>query len=372
MYIANFRGLSRLILKKPELIAVATLNFKHRLIHKLRGNRLNGWVHSPEQLTVFITDRCNLRCKICHYANSDKPGYGLNQVRDMSPYVFHKLIDEVPGKPLVSFTGGEPLLHPEVVEFIAYAKDRGRICTLTTNGWLLANRAKELCDTDLDILIVSVDGPSNTHNSIRGKNSFERLLAGIDMVHQQPRQPILFISMAISDRNYDKLVQTYELAKSWGVDGINFNHLWMHTDEMVHNLRAIRSPFSVDHLRWKVNTDLIDVELLADSLETIRRQNWGRKLIVSETPYLNHHEIVQWYREPESRVKYETVRCGWVHMKMWADGKVKPCRDWVVGDISKQHAMEIWKGGDFNTFRQTLIANGMLPICTRCCLIARR
>jgi MoaA/NifB/PqqE/SkfB family radical SAM enzyme len=371
MYISNFRGLSKIFLKKPQLVSIAALNLSHRMVHKLRVNGHVGTAHPPEQLSVFITDRCNLKCKFCHYANTDKPGYKLNQVKDMSRSVYHKLIDEVSGKPLVSFSGGEPLLHPDVAEFVAYAKEKDRLCTLTTNGWLLAKRAQELCEAGLDILIISVDGPRDTHNSIRGENSFERLVAGLEVVFQQPQRPIVFISMAISDMNYDKLIPTYKLAKSWRVDGINFNHLWMHTDKMVHKLRAFQSPFSGDHLHWGIETDLIDVEILADSLETIRQRNWGRSLVVSESPYLNRQQIATWYREPEIPL-HKKVRCGWVHMKLWADGKVKPCRNWVVGDLNQQDAMEIWDSQEFNEFRQILAANGMLPICSRCCFIARR
>jgi hypothetical protein len=43
---------------------------------------------------------------MCQYAFTDAPGYQLNQVGRMDPGLFHKLMDEVPGKPVVSFTGG--------------------------------------------------------------------------------------------------------------------------------------------------------------------------------------------------------------------------------------------------------------------------
>jgi len=141
MYISNIRGLTKLVLKKPQLASITALNLSHRLAHKLKINGYGDWSHSPEHLTILLTDRCNLRCKICHYANTETPGYSLNQARDMSLSVFQKIIAEVSGKPLVSLTGGEPLLHPDVAEFIAIAKEKDRLCTLTTNGWLLADRA---------------------------------------------------------------------------------------------------------------------------------------------------------------------------------------------------------------------------------------
>lgn len=372
MYIANIRGISKLIRRNPQLLSVATTNLSHQLFHKIGGSRLHGWSHPPEVINAFVTDICNLGCRECHYGFSDKPGFSLNQVGHMEVSIFNKFMDEISGRPVVSFTGGEPLLHPDVTEFIASAKDKDRLCTLTTNGWFLANRAQELSEAGLDILIVSVDGPRETHNAIRGKNSYEHLSLGLESVLKQPKRPIVFVSLAISDINFDQLIPTYKLAKNWGVDGLNFNHLWMHTDKMVQKLDAQFSLFPVDHVEWEVNNEAIDVDYLADCLEIIRDLSRGGKMIVMESPYLNRQEIINWYREPEKPVKHETVRCGWIRMKLWADGKVKPCRDWEVGDITEIHAKDIWNGKQYREFRHILTTRGMLPICARCCFMAHR
>jgi molybdenum cofactor biosynthesis enzyme MoaA len=79
---------------------------------------------------------------MCQYAFSEAPGYQLNQVGEMPPALFHKLMDEVLGHPIVTFTGGEPLLHPNMADFVVYAKRYGRFCTITTNGWMLEKRAR--------------------------------------------------------------------------------------------------------------------------------------------------------------------------------------------------------------------------------------
>jgi hypothetical protein len=59
MYIANFRGITKLFLKRPQLVSIAALNLGHRLVHKLRLNGHDGWNHSPEQLSIFLGSQSN-------------------------------------------------------------------------------------------------------------------------------------------------------------------------------------------------------------------------------------------------------------------------------------------------------------------------
>ena len=49
-------------------------------------------------------------------------------------------------------------------------------------------------------------------------------------------------------------------------------------------------------------------------------------------------------------------------MKIRPDSKVKPCHDWVVGDITHQNIMEILNHEVFTEFREHLVENSMLPI----------
>lgn len=372
MYLANIRGAWTFVKRKPQLASVAALNLRHRLTHKYFWNQSGGRSHLPEVISVVVTDRCNMHCRECHYANSASPGYQLNRSGVIDPLLYRKLIDEIPGDPIISLTGGEPLLHPDLVDLVSYAKGKGRMCALVTNAWLLAKYAPALCEAGLDILTVSLDGPQPIHNEIRGNRSYERLLEGVAAVLRQPKRPQVIISMAISDVNFDKIVPTYEVAVGLGVDGFNVNHLWMQTNEMVERQNAERSLFPTGRVEWEVRPERIDVNSLADGLETIRRRNWGSNFLLSELPYLDRDEIVQWYRYPESQVKYSTVRCGWIRFRVWPDGKVKPCRELEVGDISQQQVMEIWNGRAYRNFRQALATHGMLPICTRCCQIVHR
>lgn len=371
MNVGNVIGSLYLAQQHPQLIRPFAQHIQHRLAHPISKHR-HTQVHAPEQITIIVTDICNLRCKMCQYAYSDSPGYQLNQAGHMPPQLFTKIMDELTGFPILTFTGGEPLLNPHIGAFISKAKDKGLVTTLTTNGWMLSKRAEELCQAGLDVLVVSVDGPAEIHDTIRGGKSFSRLASGVQTILQQEKRPIVYVNMTISNLNCGQLLPIYELAKSWGVDGLNFNHLWMQTDEMLTCLHHEFPDFAADEIAWQVQPEAVDVGQLADQLERIRKLNQFEPMLVTELPKLNRAEIATWYQHPAEFVKYQTTRCAWTRMKIWPDGRIKPCREWVVGNVAEQHLMEIWHSSLFAGFRGLLAEHGVIPLCSRCCYMTHR
>jgi Fe-coproporphyrin III synthase len=365
-------GISNIVRRRPLALSVATQNITHRLTHLFTRQRSLGWSAPPEQITFVITDACNLRCKMCQYAYSASPGYQLNRNGTMPAQLFRKIVDEVPGHPIITITGGEPLLHPEIAELLAYARHKGHFCTLTTNGWLLEKHAAALCQSGLDLLVVSVDGPQEVHDAIRGKHAFMHLAAGLRAVMAQPHHPIIFVSTVISDLSQEHLIPMFEQAQAWGVDGINFSHLWMQTHEMVETQNSLFSIFAADEIAWEVQPEKIDPCRVADALQEIRRRTRFSSLTVTQTPDLSQEEIATWYRQPERFVKYASTRCAWTRMKVWPNGDLKPYREWVVGNVAQAPAMEVWNGEKFRSFRRLLAERGTLPICARCCYMAYR
>lgn len=371
MNIGNVAGALGLAYEHPKLVPPFAVHLLHRLKHAAHRD-LDEHVHPPEQITIVVTDRCNLRCKMCQYAYSDVPGYHLDQVGDMPPQLFNKLLGEIPGHPVFSFTGGEPLLHPDIERFVAATRARNCLSTVTTNGWLLKKKAASLCAAGLDVLVVSVDGGQAVHDAIRGGKSFERLRGGIRAVKEQERQPVLYLNMTISDQNDDQLLAVYGLAKEWGVDGLNFNHLWMQTEAMVERQRALFPHFAVDEVAWDVDPEAVHAGRVADQLETIRRLNRSKRLLVTELPRLNRRQIEIWYQDTARFVKYGSTRCAWTRMKIWPDGQVKPCREWVVGSVAEENAMTVWLSQPYQAFRELLAQQGAIPICSRCCYMTHR
>jgi len=63
-----------------------------------------------------ITSKCNLRCLHCY----NESGILKNEI---SFELFKRLIDEFDEKPDITFSGGEPLLHPDIWKMLEYAQD---------------------------------------------------------------------------------------------------------------------------------------------------------------------------------------------------------------------------------------------------------
>ena len=84
------------------------------------------------------------------------------------------------GYQVVSFSGGEPFLYSGLGEVLRHAKSLGLRTTVTTNGYFLQARRLEPLLDFIDVLAVSLDGPPELHNRLRGSPvAFDRLCAGL-------------------------------------------------------------------------------------------------------------------------------------------------------------------------------------------------
>jgi cyclic pyranopterin phosphate synthase len=138
-------------------------------------------------LRVSVTDRCNLRCRYCMPREVFGPGFAFLPREDLLSYEEIARIVRVlaaEGVRKVRLTGGEPLLRKgleRLVEMLA-SIDGVADLALTTNGLLLAGRAKALSDAGLRRVTVSLDAldPSVLRAISDAPISPARILAAID------------------------------------------------------------------------------------------------------------------------------------------------------------------------------------------------
>ena len=80
-----------------------------------------------------------------------------------------------------SVTGGEPLLRPDLLEILKHASEKGLNTGIATNGFFITRTtAQDIKNSGVSSVQISLDGPKEIHNTIRGNNnSFDKAIAAI-------------------------------------------------------------------------------------------------------------------------------------------------------------------------------------------------
>jgi MoaA/NifB/PqqE/SkfB family radical SAM enzyme len=160
----------------------------------------------PILLQYFVTNRCNAACAFCTIWQ-DKPKADAQPAQ-----VLQNLADaRRAGCRFVDFTGGEPLLHPDLPAFCAAALRLGFITSVTTNCLLFPQRARELAGL-VGLLHFSLDADTaELHNKIRGCDSHAKVLESIPAALANDLVPDLLFTY--TNENIDSFRGVYELAR---------------------------------------------------------------------------------------------------------------------------------------------------------------
>jgi len=126
------------------------------LSRKTRSARefVRGLTHTAHPLLVQIVPirRCNIDCGYCNEYDKVSPPVPTAEMRRR----IDKLADL--GTSVVAFSGGEPMLHPDLDDLIRHIRARGMMAGLITNGYFLVpKRIQALNDAGLDFLQISID-----------------------------------------------------------------------------------------------------------------------------------------------------------------------------------------------------------------------
>jgi len=161
------------------------------------------------------TWRCNLACKHCRRLDVDDS----QAPDDLSTEQVKSFFDSVMtlGRPVIVFSGGEPLMRPDWPDLAAYAASLNLPTALATNGTLIDSTvAKQIAKAGFRRVAISLDGAdSATHDEFRGVvGAFDRALAGIAAV--QSLGQAFQINATIAGHNVHQLDELYDLACDLG------------------------------------------------------------------------------------------------------------------------------------------------------------
>lgn len=167
---------------------------------------LEKWTKSPRQVSIALTNLCNLKCTHC-YAPKDNAFLDKELVK-----LWMKDLDQS-GCFGIGFGGGEPTLHPDFVELCTFGHNETSLAiTCTTHGHTLTESLIGKIQHSIDFIRVSMDGTGKTYESIRGC-SFDKFLEKLSLLKGR----IVFgINYVVNARTVEELDAAIYIAESYG------------------------------------------------------------------------------------------------------------------------------------------------------------
>jgi len=270
----QLRNLKRNLAKSITQPGYALKAFKQRLLSYLTYAIHDGYSHYPETVDLFLTYRCNLRCKMCGQwgPSGTSREMSAKELKDeLSLEEIYKIINDIKTfKPNVTLFGGEPLLYSNWEKVVSRIKGEGMRCNMITNGILLEKHASSIINLGTDEIIFSLDGPREVHDEVRGaKGTFDRAFKGLKLIRDIKKKsglnkPVVNISSTIFETNYKRLDELISIAEELMASTITFHHLIFLSKEMYnHHNKIFKGYYGMVCNDWKgfVRDSLPDIDV---------------------------------------------------------------------------------------------------------------
>lgn len=166
--------------------------------------------------------RCNLRCRHCYSTSLD-----IDFKDELSTEQVKATIDDlkVAQVPVLIFSGGEPLLRPDIYEITAYAKAKGFYVALSTNGTLInEENIEQIKAADYQYVGISIDGLEDFHDDFRRQEGcFAQSMKAIDLCKEAGIK--IGMRLCLTRDNFTDLSKVLDLMEEKKVDKFYLSHL---------------------------------------------------------------------------------------------------------------------------------------------------
>ncbi|GAC1416743.1 MAG: radical SAM protein [Flavisolibacter sp.] len=302
-------------------------------ISKISGKSLQ-WGY-PVSISFEPTTSCNLRCPEC-------PS-GLRAFTRPTGMVqqdfFSQTIDQLSRDLLylVFYFQGEPFLHPDFLDMVAYAASKNIYTATSTNAHYLTDQnAKKTVESGLDRVIISIDGTTQeTYEKYRIGGKLEKVLTGTTNLIKwkkalKSKTPFIIFQFLVLRHNEHQIDEIQKLARDIGVDQLRLKTAQIY--DYSHDPQQL-IPTTQKYSRYKKN-------------------KYGQNIFKGNNSNhcwrLWHDPVITW------------------------DGSVVPCcfdkdAQYKLGSLKNQSFKELWHNKSYRDFRtKVLQSRKNIDICANC------
>jgi radical SAM protein with 4Fe4S-binding SPASM domain len=277
---------------------------------------------------LHLTERCNLKCKHCYQTGRGVDEMSLSDVNEAIDEISETL-DEWKELYGIDFsrsfnvTGGEPFLRNDLFEILSKMRAKGFDSYLLTNGILIdKTKAKNLFNLGVKGVQVSIEGPENIHDTIRGKGSFSASLLGVKDLLDAGLTVTL--NVTLSSLNAGFFMDIIELSSNLDVQKLGFSRL----------VPSGRGESMLD--------TMLSAEKVKGLYGHIFSLDTGKLRIVTGDPVASQSTVEE--SEDMGNVPLGGCAAGVSGLTILPDGVMVPCRRLYVpiGNIRTDSFREIW------------------------------
>ncbi|MBP8132390.1 MAG: radical SAM protein [Candidatus Hydrogenedentes bacterium] len=201
------------------------------------ARHLNRSPRSLPILILMLTDKCNLKCKMCGACDYTPGDHNLLSLDEWKAVVdaAARLRTQV-----VAITGGEAMLRHDLFDLIRHVRGLGMAVHLNTNGLLLRDKnVAKLAESGVETVSISIESPdAAVHDAIRGRGTFQHTLDGLRRLRAAAPDLRIGLNSVINKHNYKTLAEMVPFAVREGVDQLklapihtNLQHKGKNVDE---------------------------------------------------------------------------------------------------------------------------------------------
>lgn len=166
---------------------------------------------------VNVTNRCTLKCRTCFVYREGNPNEPPRRLADeMDTRTMLKTLAQLRDRHQIQamvWMGGEPLLRKDV---LAKGVELFEENTVVTNGTI------DLIDLGKIVYVVSLDGPEEVNNAVRGKGSFKRVMRTLGRV-PEAFEPTIQVQCVVSKENENRLEDLLQAIIDTRADGLVYS-----------------------------------------------------------------------------------------------------------------------------------------------------
>ena len=186
--------------------------------------------YSANQLyfQFHITRLCESRCQHCYFNDLESIDGTLSF--EECKHIIDEIVmasNQLELKPLIDFTGGDPLLHPAIYRILEYSHSKGVSIGLKCNSHQITNISiRKLRQCNVERIYLSLEGLEYVNDSIRGKGDFERTIKAISLLKEAGFY--IRVHMTLSKYNINQVIplMNFFINNKFIIDVFSWSRFW--------------------------------------------------------------------------------------------------------------------------------------------------